>query len=137
MGLNLNLDLNRLPHIWQTLISMVVGGVFIGASFLVVGKKVESGNRTQREIKTTVESIDQRLMMVEYTQEKIIDSLASNRDFTMDMAGELSSDIEAVDSRMIYFIRHYKDMTQDQILDAFSLGYNSGLVEGKKNETIH
>jgi hypothetical protein len=134
MGLNLNLDMNKLPHFWQTVIAMVVGGVFIGGAGFMIAKQLNKGVDEIKSTKQAVESIDTRLQGVESTQQEIIVLQASQASQIEGVGVELKKEINGVDGRLRYFIDHQDDMTAEQILDAFDIGYTNGFEDGKKNE---
>jgi len=130
MGLNLNMDLNKLPHIWQTVIAMLSGGVLISVSVLGVYSRI-SKNQVQDKVAQerlydAVESINERQSDIEYGLGVIMDSIEAQGGAIQDM----KSLIRGVDGRLVYYIKHQEDMTTEQILDAFEIGYE----QGKKKE---
>jgi short subunit dehydrogenase-like uncharacterized protein len=140
MGMNLNLDLNKLPHIWQTLIAMVAGGLVISASVIGVSAKLSQQNkqRFETEIKTkqAVESLQTTVEGVVSTQEEILRSIASqeaNRAYNEQL---MIKEIQNNRSRLEYYMRHQKDMTVEQIIEAWDIGYANGFTDGKKKESI-
>jgi short subunit dehydrogenase-like uncharacterized protein len=139
MGMNLNLDLNKLPHIWQTLIAMVGGGVIISASVIGVAAKLNQQNKqrfeTETKTKQAVESLQTTVEGVVSTQEEILHSIASqeaNRAYNEKL---MLKEIQANRHRLEYYMRHQKDMTVDQIIEAWDMGFTSGLIEGKKKKS--
>jgi len=130
MGLNLNMDLNKLPHIWQTVIAMLSGGVLISVSVLGVYSRISKNQAqdkmAQERLYDAVESINERQSDIEYGLGVIMDSIESQGGAIQDM----KSLIRGVDGRLVYYIKHQEDMTTEQILDAFEIGYE----QGKKKE---
>ena len=140
MGLNLNLDLNKLPHFWQTMLAMTFGGVFIAGSAIFITSKLsedrEQNYQIQLETNHTVESVKSAVETLESTQQKILQSQGSQRLLIENFRAELKSDIDKVDGRLIYYINHQGEMTAEQILGAFDIGYENGFSDGKKKEMI-
>jgi LPS O-antigen subunit length determinant protein (WzzB/FepE family) len=140
MGMNLNLDLNKLPHIWQTLIAMVAGGVIISAAVIGVSSKLSQENKarfeTELKTKQAVESLQTTVEGVVSTQDEILRSIASqeaNRAYNEEV---MIREIQANRNRLEYYMRHQKDMTVEQIIEAWDIGYANGVTDGKKKEMI-
>jgi len=134
MGLNFDINFSKLPHIWQTVIAMVVGGVFIGTAAVFAAVKISQVKEVVKDVNEGVEANGIRLERVESTQAEIMSIQASNAAQMEDIYEDLTSEIEKVDGRLVYSIEHQEDMTAKQILDAFDIGYTNGYDEGKKNE---
>lgn len=132
MGFNINFDLNKVPHFWQTVVAMVVGGVFIGASGLMVAKRIDRGNDVVKQTQEAVRSIEKKVVGIDSTQQEIMSAMRSQESYFED----LEDKIERVDGRLIYYINHNDDMSAEQILDAFNIGYSNGYDDGKKKEVI-
>jgi len=138
--MKLNLYLNKLPHIWQTLIAMVAGGVIISAAVIGVSSKLSQENKarfeTELKTKQAVESLQTTVEGVVSTQDEILRSIASqeaNRAYNEEV---MIREIQANRNRLEYYMRHQKDMTVEQIIEAWDIGYANGVTDGKKKEMI-
>jgi hypothetical protein len=140
MGLNLNLDLNKLPHFAQTAIVITVASAVIGGGILWVGKDFIKDQVQQTQdiqyVKQSVEELKNNQMVLRSTQQEIIDSQASQQAYIEDMRQKLTGDIERNQRHIIYAVEHIKDQTSEEIIDAFFLGYEDGFAYGKKKEMI-
>jgi hypothetical protein len=55
-----------------------------------------------------------------------VDSLYAMEEKRDDSENEIKAMIKTTESRLIYYIKHEGDMTNEQILDAFEMGFERG-----------
>jgi hypothetical protein len=114
---------------WQILKYVVASIAAIGTlygTFEVYDSSRDRQVETQEQIRDNHNVVMQKLSAIEVS----VDTLYIRDERRNDMEHEIIQKIDKTEGRLLYYINHSNDMTNEQILDAFELGFS----KGKKKE---
>ena len=140
MGLNLNLNLDKLPHIWQTVFAMVFVGVLSAGAVIGVTAKLSKDNARKLEAelitKQSVESLKTSVGDIQSTQQEILRSMASQEAQIKEYGQTLETEIRKIRSTFMFYVDNVEQMTEEQMRNIMRDVYGLGYENGKKKDMI-
>ena len=139
MGFNVNMDIHKMPHIWQTFIAMAFGGIFIASAAIGITAKLTKDNvkrlETEKNITTSIKSFENTVDEVVSSQKEILDLITLQNVKIDNYNNNLENEVAKIRSTFMFYVNNVEKMTREQmesiLSDVYGMGYNDGKKKGQ------